>query len=334
MSAMAFWNQGGGGGLHQGGGLFGGQGVNAGGQGGFPGGGGGLKTGGGLFGNQGGFNPGGVFGQGAVGQFGNQGGFNQGGGGGLNKGGGLVGGGGGLGGLNPGGGFGQGAVGQFGFPGNAQGQGLQLFPVGSQQLVVKEDLNLIKYEDLADAKYKPQHNSYFLRALYRDINLVQHFIDAQDRLCDEISKDLLKTHQSMMRKLDQDVYRLEQSCKEMENLFNDQKSTVDGLNHAMREMDRNQTDVSIAFKKIKSKTPISSKNRFFPTLIRQIEEDVEYGKAAIQELYLAMRPEEAAARAQRDREVALLREQRTLYNRMFQQGSAQQVRDDSRHNQW
>jgi hypothetical protein len=187
------------------------------------------------------------------------------------------------------------------------------------------DLGSYKYEELGNGQSNP-----FLKALKQDFNLYQLFLDQQEILCNDISKDLLSAHRSTMQKLEQDVERLEQDCNMMNSTVRRQNAIMDQLNIAMRTLQNEETKAAITIEKIQeSQYDPTTRSDFFANLLQRIQVEMDVAKSEIKELYLALRPEEAEAVARRDRYAAQMEQQRLAFetnvNRQRQQMSGRSL---------
>ena len=78
------------------------------------------------------------------------------------------------------------------------------------------DLGLMKYQEIKNASGKHDHLKRFF---YEEINKFQYVVEQQDTLCRDISRTYIKAHRSLLTKLDQEVYRMEQDVNEVKNML-------------------------------------------------------------------------------------------------------------------
>ena len=78
------------------------------------------------------------------------------------------------------------------------------------------DLGLMKYQEIKNASGKHDHLKRFF---YEEINKFQYVVEQQDTLCRDISRTYINAHRSLLTKLDQEVYRMEQDVNEVKNML-------------------------------------------------------------------------------------------------------------------
>jgi len=79
------------------------------------------------------------------------------------------------------------------------------------------DLGLMKYQEIKNATGK---NDHLKRFFYEEVNKFQYVVEQQDTLCRDISRTYIKAHRSLLTKLDQEVYRMEQDVTLVKNMVN------------------------------------------------------------------------------------------------------------------
>lgn len=78
------------------------------------------------------------------------------------------------------------------------------------------DLGLMKYQEIKNASGKHDHLKRFF---FEEVNKFQYVVEQQDTLCRDINRTYIKAHRSLLTKLDQEVYRMEQDVNEVKNML-------------------------------------------------------------------------------------------------------------------